>query len=167
MSRRTTVLVGLVSLAATWAAAGEPPGAARVRQAARRMFQRQDKNGDGKLTRDEFPQRAIGLFDRIDRNKDRAVTMEEDVQFRLARQAGGRRPGPRPPAPDHADVEYGPHARNVLDLWLAKSDAPTPLVIYYHGGGFRGGDKRTINPQLLTKLREARFGRVHWMTFAR
>jgi acetyl esterase/lipase len=61
----------------------------------------------------------------------------------------------RPPLPDYADVRYGPHERNVLDVWLAKSQARTPLVIYYHGGGFRAGDKRTLDPQLLEKLRAA------------
>jgi acetyl esterase len=60
---------------------------------------------------------------------------------------------PQPPAPDHADVRYGPHERNVLDVWLAKGPRPTPLVIYYHGGGFRAGDKRTLNLELLEKLR--------------
>jgi acetyl esterase/lipase len=59
------------------------------------------------------------------------------------------------PPPDHADVRYGPHERNVLDVWLAKSAGPAPLAVYYHGGGFRGGDKRTVNPQLLEKLRAA------------
>jgi acetyl esterase/lipase len=57
------------------------------------------------------------------------------------------------PAPDYSDVRYGPHERNVLDVWLARSTAPAPLAIYYHGGGFRAGDKRTINPELLDKLR--------------
>jgi acetyl esterase len=60
---------------------------------------------------------------------------------------------PQPPPPDHADVRYGPHERNVLDVWLAKSPTPTPLVVYYHGGGFRAGDKRTLNVELLEKLR--------------
>ena len=60
---------------------------------------------------------------------------------------------PQLPAPDHGDVRYGAHERNVLDVWLADSPAPTPLVIYYHGGGFRAGDKRTLNPELLEKLR--------------
>jgi acetyl esterase len=59
----------------------------------------------------------------------------------------------QPPAPDHADVRYGPHERNVLDVWLAESPTPTPLAIYYHGGGFRGGDKKTVNSDLLRKLR--------------
>jgi hypothetical protein len=31
-------------------------------------------------------------------------------------------------APDAANVAYGPHERNVLDLWKAKSDRPAPLV---------------------------------------
>ena len=32
--------------------------------------------------------------------------------------------------PDLVDVSYGPHQRNVFDLWKAKSDRPTPLVIF-------------------------------------
>ena len=67
----------------------------------------------------------------------------------LAAQAQQR---PPLPAPDHADVQYGPHERNMLDVWLAPSSTPAPLVIYYHGGGFRAGDKRTLNVQLLKKL---------------
>lgn len=37
--------------------------------------------------------------------------------------------------------KYGLHERNVFDLWLAKSEKPTPLVVYIHGGGFTEGDK--------------------------
>jgi acetyl esterase/lipase len=37
--------------------------------------------------------------------------------------------------------KYGPHERNLFDIWLAKSEKPTPLVVYIHGGGFVGGDK--------------------------
>lgn len=48
--------------------------------------------------------------------------------------------------PTYADVRYGPHERNVFDLYIAKSEVPTPLVLYIHGGGFRGGDKRSLNP---------------------
>jgi hypothetical protein len=35
----------------------------------------------------------------------------------------------------------------VLDFYQAKSEQPTPLVIYIHGGGFVGGNKN-INPQV-------------------
>ncbi len=44
------------------------------------------------------------------------------------------------------DVAYGSHPRQVLDFYQAKSDKPTPVVLYIHGGGWRGGSKRT-NPK--------------------
>jgi acetyl esterase/lipase len=44
------------------------------------------------------------------------------------------------------DVPYGSHARQVLDFYQAKSEQPTPLVFYIHGGGWQGGDKKT-NPK--------------------
>lgn len=40
-----------------------------------------------------------------------------------------------------SNQKYGLHKKNVFDIWLAKSEKPTPLVIYIHGGGFVGGDK--------------------------
>ena len=40
-----------------------------------------------------------------------------------------------------ANEKYGPHERNTFDIWLAKSETSTPLVVYIHGGGFTGGDK--------------------------
>jgi acetyl esterase/lipase len=46
--------------------------------------------------------------------------------------------------PTLENVAYGRHERNVLDLWLAKSERPTPLVIFIHGGGFRRGDKSAV-----------------------
>ena len=39
----------------------------------------------------------------------------------------------------------------VLDLWRAKSATPAPLVVFIHGGGFRGGDKTNLAPALLAK----------------
>lgn len=44
------------------------------------------------------------------------------------------------------NVPYGEHPRQVLDFYQAESETPTPVVFYIHGGGWRGGDKKT-NPQ--------------------
>ena len=53
-------------------------------------------------------------------------------------QAGGQG---RPPS--HANVVYRQgHPQNVLDLWIADSDKPTPLAVFIHGGGYRGGSKQ-------------------------
>jgi acetyl esterase len=56
------------------------------------------------------------------------------------------------PAPTLANVKYGPHERHVLDLWQAKSAQPASLVVFIHGGGFRGGSKENISAGLLEGL---------------
>jgi acetyl esterase/lipase len=56
------------------------------------------------------------------------------------------------PAPDLANVKYGPHERHVLDLWKAKSESPAPLMVFIHGGGFRGGSKEQLSPVILKGL---------------
>lgn len=38
-----------------------------------------------------------------------------------------------------------------LDLYLPKADAPTPLVMWIHGGGWRGGNKRNCPVAWLTE----------------
>ncbi len=45
------------------------------------------------------------------------------------------------PDPTIANVPYGTHERQVLDFWKAKSDKPTPLLFFIHGGGWVAGDK--------------------------
>ena len=69
----------------------------------------------------------------------------------LAAQQPKKAAAPKP-KPDMANVSYGPHERNVLDLWKAKSSAPTPLVVFIHGGGFRAGSKDGVPVGLLEGL---------------
>lgn len=59
------------------------------------------------------------------------------------------------PAPTFADVPYGPHERQRLDFWQAEATSPTPLVIFFHGGGFRGGSKESLSAHTLRQLLEA------------
>jgi acetyl esterase len=56
------------------------------------------------------------------------------------------------PKPDITNEHYGPHQRHALDLYKAKSDTPTPLVVYIHGGGFRAGSKETVSGGLVAGL---------------
>ena len=69
----------------------------------------------------------------------------------LSLSAQQKKGGPQayPIKPDVANEHYGPHERNVFDLWKAKSGGPTPLVIHIHGGGFVAGDKSGIAAPLL------------------
>ena len=60
------------------------------------------------------------------------------------------------PSSTFRNVSYGPHERNVLDVWQAQSDQPTPLVVYIHGGGFRNGSKDSINADMLQALLNAK-----------
>lgn len=49
------------------------------------------------------------------------------------------------PKPTVSEVRYGEHERHVLDFWKAESDAPTPLVLIIHGGGWNSGTKERAN----------------------
>lgn len=42
-------------------------------------------------------------------------------------------------APTHARVSYGEDPAQFVDVYLAKSDKPTPVIIYIHGGAWIGG----------------------------
>ena len=44
---------------------------------------------------------------------------------------------------------------NDFDLYLAKSDKPTPLVLFYFGGAFVVGNKYTVSPLLIDACKKA------------
>lgn len=81
-------------------APGNRPGGPRGGQGGDRpnpqeMFKRLDKNGDGKISKEEAPERLAANFDKIDANKDGFITPDE----LKARQPGpggpdGARPNP-------------------------------------------------------------------------
>ncbi len=56
------------------------------------------------------------------------------------------------PRPSLGNVPYGAHPMQVLDFWKARSDEPTPLVIYIHGGGFTTGSKAMIMKSTVRRL---------------
>lgn len=57
-----------------------------------------DKNGDGKLSKDELPERMQGMFERGDTNKDGFLTPDE-IRFMAMAQQGPDGGGPGPTGP--------------------------------------------------------------------
>ncbi len=61
----------------------------------------------------------------------------------------------RPSSPNvRRNVSYGPHARNVLDLYLPPSPRAkkVPCALYVHGGAFLSGDKSSVRPDWVKHL---------------
>lgn len=93
-------------------------------------------------------------FPDADLDKNGKLNQEEFKKLqekRRAEQSGKSGERSKGREPSHRDVKYGTHEKQAFDIWLAESKdgKPTPLVIYIHGGGFRGGDKRGVNGQLV------------------
>lgn len=59
------------------------------------------------------------------------------------------------PNPTHYDVAYGPHPKHVLHFWQAKSDTPTPMLFFIHGGGWKGGNRLSGSTRLIPAMLDA------------
>ena len=86
----TAVLIVQLVVSAMAVSAQEPV-APKHREKAAQLFEENDANRDGKLSRDEFPQRYRERFDAIDTNKDGFLTLEEDIAYRGLRLANKKR----------------------------------------------------------------------------
>lgn len=60
--------------------------------------------------------------------------------------AQAQRAAPIPPM--HANIPYGTHERQVLDVWKAETPQPTPVVFFIHGGGWGALDKANAHKML-------------------
>jgi acetyl esterase/lipase len=127
--------------------------------------------GQAQEPHEETLKKLLERYPAADANKDGKLSVEEarayrakltgkgaaDADTQKATQAAKkakRASGPEL-SPDRADVSYGSHPNNKLDLWLAKSDRPTPLVVFIHGGGFVGGDKSSASAAAIKLCRDA------------
>lgn len=92
-----------------------------------------------------------------------AVTACSSGGDRQRNRSARNRPNPQRGqrvTPTHPDEKYGEHEKQAFDLYLVDSDKSTPLFIWIHGGGFRGGDKRGVNAYMLRRFAE------HGVSFA-
>ncbi len=59
------------------------------------------------------------------------------------------------PAITYENVSYGDHPNHVIDFWKADTDGPAPLVIFIHGGGFRGGSHEKVSGHKIQQYLDA------------
>ncbi|HUG67329.1 MAG TPA: alpha/beta hydrolase fold domain-containing protein [Pirellulaceae bacterium] len=135
--------VGLFSATVLILSLAPAPGPAQ--EPRQDLFTRLDANTDGKLSKDELPARQQPNFEKMDANGDGFVSREELTAYLGRERAVDDQASRARIEPTHADVSYGLHERNKIDLYLAEVNTPTPLVLYIHGGGFRGGDKNSVS----------------------
>ena len=129
-------------------------------------FPQADADGDGKLSPAEqkaLSKKIMKRYPEADTDGDGQLSPQESqALMRKSMARNNDKPTPQTskgnsgkPTPDHANVKYGEHERNVFDLWLAESDKPTPLAIYIHGGGFKSGSKEKFKSTELEGLLKA------------
>lgn len=139
-----------------WVEAGLVASAALAQEApARGAFDAWDRNGDGRLTREELPEPLRKNFERVDANGDGFIAREEDAAVRRRGESAGPR-GAGQAAPGGAavagvkkltDLDYAGtgNPRQHLDLYLpaTPAEAKLPVVCWIHGGGWKNGSKES------------------------
>ncbi len=100
----------------------------------------------GKESSEELFEMVAGFF-------DKHLKAPKPATASANRRGARKRPQLRPPT--HSNVKYGAHSQNAIDFYQAESDVPTPVAVYIHGGGFRGGSKRSLNAGTLRELLNA------------
>ncbi|GAB6164223.1 alpha/beta hydrolase fold domain-containing protein [Thermostilla marina] len=135
------------------------------------LFDRLDRNRDGTLSADEFPPPQRPRFAQIDKDGDGKVTRDE-LRADLLRARQRQNPQDRPAGPRipesleaHLDIPYAEtdHPRQRLDLLLPKnrkSKEPLPVIAIIHGGAWRAGDKRAVLPRLFPLLASGEYAGV-------
>jgi acetyl esterase/lipase len=148
LSMKKNLFLLALGLPLTSALAQQTPPALADR--ALRQFEMMDANKDGKLSREELPERFRETFSRVDSNTDGAISKEEHLAIAKRGQQQAKKGVQSRPVPPEIealrDIAYADteNARQKLDLYLPKvrkSDKPLPVIVFIHGGGWRAGDK--------------------------
>lgn len=146
-------LLAAAFLALSPAGRAQQPG-----DGAARQFQQLDRNQDGKISRQELPDALRRNFDRVDANHDGCISREEHLA--VVGSAADNKVNP----PDLSGIEVRrdlayadtDNPRQRLDLYFPKtrkSQAPLPVIVFIHGGGWQGGDKSSGQGNLLRFIR--------------
>lgn len=122
------------------------------------LFKRLDRNKDGFIDRGEWP-RALtpAVIQSIDKDRDGKISRAEHRLFQSERNSpASRRNAKRLPEGTNVkeNLVYATVEKRALplDLYLPKSDEPTPLIFWVHGGGWQSGSKEPGGPGLFQLL---------------
>lgn len=139
------------------AAPGAPgaPGARGNLPNPREIFDRFDRNKDGKLDKDEAPERMRENFDRVDRNGDGSVDPEE---LRQAFAALARGAGP-PGAPAPGTPAPGTPAPGNRPAGAANPEMAARIAERMFADADRNGDGKLTREEIPEERREM-FGRL-------
>lgn len=119
---------------------------AAVSRRAIQRYPKADVDGDGSLSdkeKEQLLKRVVALRKRMN-----DTSPPSGGFFGSGKSKSGRKPS-------FDNVKYGENERNVFDIWLADSETPTPLAVYIHGGGFKGGSKEKLKVEKIAALLDA------------
>ena len=119
---------------------------AAVSRRAIQRYPKADVDGDGSLSdkeKEQLLKRVVALRKRMN-----DTSPPSGGFFGSGKSKSGRKPS-------FDNVKYGEKERNVFDIWLADSETPTPLAVFIHGGGFKGGSKEKLKVEKIAALLDA------------
>lgn len=85
-----------------------------------------------------------------DADRNGILTMDEARAYYEKVNAPARKAAPQRVAPTIENGSYARSGTGTFDFWRGRSKEPSPLVIYFHGGGFTAGSKSSISPALIS-----------------
>lgn len=126
-----------------------------------REFETWDTNSDERLTPKELPDKLRKNFDRVDRDGDGFISLDEHLRVRR----GGPREERDRPAEGYKKIEDLSYAANdnprqMLDLYLPENiQEKLPVLCWIHGGGWKNGSKRNAG-RILNLVKSGKFAGV-------
>ena len=141
--RVSIALLIAIAVGETWA---QTTPARPTRVTFEDVLRREDANDDGKVTREEF-NAAPRIFQRFDRNQDGVLTQEDFSRRPEGGNASRARQIVLRDIDVLRDVVFGKGGDRELTMHIVvpkkKSDSPSPVYVWIHGGGWQGGTKET------------------------
>ncbi|WP_231753293.1 alpha/beta hydrolase [Rosistilla carotiformis] len=149
------MFIGLQSNAFGQSEASEPQNST---PAIFQRVQRDDRNRDGKVTREEF-QGPPRLFDRLDRNGDDELTSKDFLMPTRRDRSAMKTPDD---VQIRRDVVFGQGGGRDLKMHLVlpkqSAEKPQPCYVWIHGGGWMGGSKEGGVQQVVPIVRDGFVG---------